>query len=255
MSTQLTHGHSEPHTALTGTMRIVETFGPTIQGEGPDVGRAAKFLRLAGCNLTCTWCDTAFSWDPARPDPERPPRDVAVVDVLAELDPRVATPRAEAPSVTHLVVTGGEPMLQAPELVTLVKSLRKLGWSFEVETSGTVSPAPLKGYVDRFNVSPKLSNSGVADRARIRPQVLSQFADIPGAVFKFVVEQASDLDEVADLVVDLGIPGARVFVMAQGTSGADVLRISRDLVDAVAARGWGLTPRWHTLLWGVQPGR
>lgn len=255
MSTQIGHDHSGPEACPAGSIRIVETFGPTIQGEGPDVGRAAKFLRLAGCNLTCTWCDTAFSWDQSRPDPERPWREVPVIEVLRELDPRAATPSDPAPAVTHLVVTGGEPMLQARELVDLVAPLRTLGWSIEVETSGTVSPAPLMNLIDRFNVSPKLRNSGVVERARIRPQVLYQFADMPGAVFKFVIEQASELDEVADLVVDLGLPGARVFVMAQGTSGVDVLRRSRDLVDAVAARGWGLTPRWHTLLWDDQPGR
>ena len=157
--------------------------------------------------------------------------------------------------MTHLVVTGGEPLLQARELLGLLRSLRQLGWTIEVETSGTLSPAPLVEFVSQFNVSPKLRHSEVAARARIRSEVLHEFAGLPNAVFKFVVEQSSDLEEVAELVGALGLPGARVLVMAQGTSGAQVLRRSRELVDAVTARGWGLTPRWHTFLWEDARGR
>lgn len=243
------------HVGGTGTLRIVEIFGPTIQGEGPNVGRAAMFLRLAGCNLTCTWCDTAFSWDATRRDPERPVQEVAVRDVFAALDPRSAGDDAVPPAVTHLVVTGGEPLLQARELVGLAESLIGLGWTIEVETSGTVSPAPLVGLIGQFNVSPKLSNSGVPERARLRPQVLREFAALPGATFKLVAEEVGDLEEAAQVVADLGVASSKVFVMAQGTTGADVLRRSRELVDAVATRGWALTPRWHTMLWDDERGR
>lgn len=243
------------HGGAIGTLRIIETFGPTIQGEGPNVGRAAMFLRLAGCNLTCTWCDTAFSWDLTRLDPERPARDSSVSDVLASLDPRSAVTGAAAPAVTHLVITGGEPLLQASALVILARGLHDLDWTIEVETSGTVSPAPLLGLIDRWNVSPKLRNSDVAERARLRPQVLREFAALPDASFKFVAEETGDLDEAAKVVADLNVASSRVFVMAQGTTGEDILRRSRELVDAVTGKGWGLTPRWHTLLWGNERGR
>lgn len=144
--------------------------------------------------------------------------------------------------MTHLVITGGEPLIQARDLASLARGLRALGWTIEVETSGTVSPAPLVGLVDWFNVSPKLRNSEVAERARLRPQVLREFAALPEAAFKFVVESVADLSEVAELTADLGLADSRVFVMAQGTTGEDVLRRSRELVEEVAARGWGLTP-------------
>ena len=239
----------------TGVLRTVEMFGPTIQGEGPDVGRAAMFLRLAGCNLTCNWCDTAFAWDPTRLDPQRPPRVTQIADILTWLDPRTTNPDAAEPAVTRLVLTGGEPLLQAHATVELVVTLRQLGWIIEVETSGTVSPGELAAYVDRFNVSPKLANSGVTRRARLRSQVLSEFVTHTGAIFKFVVEQVSDLDEVATIISSVGVEPSRVFVMAEGTTADAVLGLSRDLVDAVVARGWNMTPRWHTLLWGDEPGR
>lgn len=243
------------HGGVSGTLRVVEIFGPTIQGEGPNVGRAAMFLRLAGCNLTCTWCDTAFSWDLTRPDPERPARDAPVGEVLAALDPRSAETTQAAPAVRHLVITGGEPLLQAHAIVALARGLRSFDWTIEVETSGTVSPAPLVGLVDQFNVSPKLRNSDVSERARLRPQVLREFAALSEAAFKFVAEATGDLGEAGEIVSDLQVASSRVFVMAQGTTEEDVLRRSRELVDAVTAKGWGLTPRWHTLLWGDERGR
>ncbi|WAC92232.1 7-carboxy-7-deazaguanine synthase QueE [Mycobacterium sp. Aquia_213] len=238
-------------------LRIVEVFGPTIQGEGPAVGRAAYLLRLAGCNLTCDWCDTAFSWDPDREDPERPPRDITAAAVLALLDPRTNDSSAPPPSVRRLVVTGGEPLLQAAQLVDVLSSLVALGWVVEVETSGSVSPGPLAVLVDQFNVSPKLAHSGVSERARLRLRVLDEFARLPSASFKFVVEESADLDEVAQLLGQLCVPVSpdRVFVMAQGTDPGLLLKRSKDLADAVTSRGWGLTPRWHALLWADERGR
>lgn len=232
-------------------------FGPTIQGEGPTVGHAAHFLRLAGCNLTCVWCDTAFSWDSAREDPDRLPRIVTVGEVLQHLDPRADDPDAAVPAVRRLVVTGGEPLLQAAALGSLCKRLRYLGWVLELETSGSVLPGPLTTLVDRFNVSPKLAHSGVAERARLRWLVLNEFAALPHATFKFVACAVDDLAEIATILdrLDPQVDPSRVMVMAEGTDTHQVLERSRDLVEAVAARGWGMTPRWHTLLWGDERGR
>lgn len=239
------------------TLRIVEVFGPTIQGEGPFVGRAAHFLRLADCNLTCQWCDTAFSWDHTRSDPDRPRRDVAIGELLSSLDPRTSNRNAAEPAVRRLVVTGGEPLLQAVELAELLHVLLSLQWVVEVETSGSVPPGPVTDLVNHFNVSPKLAHSGVPLRARIRRQVLNQFAEMHHAAFKFVVEADSDLNEIELILDSLSVPiePDRIFVMAQGVSSGEVLHRSRNLAEAVASRGWALTPRWHTLLWEEQRGR
>jgi 7-carboxy-7-deazaguanine synthase len=246
------------HALRIGTdLRVVEVFGPTLQGEGPTVGRAARFLRLAGCNLTCVWCDSAFSWDPSREDPDRLPRDMTTDEILALLDPRTHDSFNAPPPVRRLVVTGGEPLLQAAQLVDVVVPLRALGWVVEVETSGSVSPGPFAMLVDQFNVSPKLAHSGVAERARLRFPVLNEFARLASASFKFVIEDPCDLDEVTDLLGKLSVPVSpdRVFIMAEGAASSLLLKRSRELADAVVARGWGLTPRWHVLLWDDERGR
>ncbi len=243
-----------PATAGEQVLRVIETFGPTVQGEGALVGRAAYFLRLAGCNLTCVWCDTPFAWDATRSDHRRPETAVTVERVLEDFTTRSA---AVDTCVRHLVITGGEPLLQREALALLCVRLRDRGWTVEVETSGTVSPGRLTELVDQFNVSPKLTHSGVDERARIRLAVLDEFAANPRAVFKFVVQQAPDILETAALLDRLSriVEPSRVFVMAEGIDAQTVLERSRALVDDVVARGWGLTPRWHTLLWGDERGR
>jgi hypothetical protein len=107
------------------------------------------------------------------------------------------------------------------------------------------------------HVSPKLAHSGVRQRARIRLDVLDEFAALQSAAFKFVAQSPSDLDEIAGLLNDLSVPVApeRVFIMAQATASGPLLAKSRESVDAVVVRGWALTPRWHILLWDYQRGR
>ncbi|MDF3310007.1 7-carboxy-7-deazaguanine synthase QueE [Rhodococcus sp. T2V] len=238
-------------------LRIVEIFGPTLQGEGASVGLAAHFLRLAGCNLSCVWCDTAFSWDPAQEDPERPPTTMTTGEILERLEPRVFNPEGPVPAVRRLVITGGEPLLQASALTDLCEELREFGWFIEIETSGSVLPGPLTELIDQYNVSPKLQHSGVAERARLRHSVLNEFAAMASVVFKFVVQKPEDLDEIDELLKTLSRPvhPARVFVMPEGMTADIILEGSRLLVDKVVARGWGLTPRWHTLLWNDERGR
>ena len=224
---------------------VSEVFGPTFQGEGPSVGRRAGFVRLGRCNLDCTFCDTAYTWDWERYDPAVELWHEAVAAVVAELE-------AMAPEL--VVVTGGEPLLQQRSLVPLAEQCRAREWGVEVETNGTRIPEPrLVDLVTQWNVSPKLANSGVALADRIRPEVLAAFQAMGRAVFKFVVASEDDLDEVASVVEGHSL--APVWVMPEGTDPATVLERSRRLADPVLRRGWNLTPRLHVLLWGDQRGR
>lgn len=224
---------------------VAEVFGPTFQGEGPSVGRRAGFVRLGRCNLDCSWCDTPYTWDWDRFDPARELRVTAVEAVLDALD-------AMAPEV--VVITGGEPLLQQRRLVPLVAGCVGRGWAVEVETNGTIAPdAQLIASVARWNVSPKLANSGVPLDKRIRPAPLAALAATGRAGFKFVVADVADLDEVAAIVEEHGL--APVWVMPEGTDATTWLDRARDLAEPTLARGWNLTPRLHVLLWGDERGR
>ena len=97
----------------------------------------------------------------------------------------------------HLVITGGEPMLQQMELIPLVSILKQQGFYFEVETNGTIPPLPeMERDIDQWNVSPKLGTSGNQEHRRLVPSTLESFSSIPGAYFKFVIVEPQDIEEV-----------------------------------------------------------
>jgi len=224
---------------------VSEVFGPTVQGEGPSLGRRAAFLRLGRCNLDCSYCDTPFTWnweeyDPAVELRERPVGEV--VDEIAAMD------------VDRVVVTGGEPLLQQRRLLPFLEAAASRGWTVEVETNGTLAPtADTARLVAQFNVSPKLANSGV-DRGRaVVPDALAALRATGKAAFKFVATGEADLDEVQAIVDAHHLEP--VWIMPEGVTPDAVLAGGRALVDAVTARGWHLTTRLHVLLWGDERGR
>lgn len=220
---------------------VNEIFGPTVQGEGPALGTRCGFVRLGRCNQACAWCDTPWSWDWSRFDPAKELSEMSVDQIVA---------RVAAMHVDTVVLTGGEPLLQRSHLEPLVRAFRTRGWKSHVETAGTL--AWDTELIDQWVVSPKLANSGMDEDRRLKFDVLRGFAD-KGAAFKFVVAQPSELDEVAAIVERIGT--TNVWVMPEGTAPEVIARRTRELADAVVARGWNLTTRLHILAWGDERGR
>lgn len=228
----------------TGELIVAECFGPTIQGEGPSAGRHAVFVRLSRCNLSCSWCDTPYTWDWSRFDPAASAERRSAVEVADWA-------RSLRPSM--VVITGGEPLLQQRVLSELVTELLASGIDVEFETNGTVAPIPeLKLPGVRFNVSPKLANSGLPAKQRIVPGALTALAGSGQAIFKFVAASPAELDEIAVLVEEFQLP--EVWVMPQGTTELEILAGLRTLAQPVADRGWHLSNRLHVLIWGDERG-
>jgi 7-carboxy-7-deazaguanine synthase len=224
---------------------VSELFGPTFQGEGPSVGQRAMFLRLSRCNLSCSWCDTPYTWDFVQYDVRTETETLAPGAVLGRL--------LRAPA-NLTVITGGEPLLQTRALLPVVTGLTAAGKRVEVETNGTVSPPrELVNHVARFNVSPKLHGAGLSRDTRIKPEALAQFAGSGKAIFKFVVSNPDELDEIAELDKDLHL--GEIWVMPEGTDPEALLTQSRWLADAALDRGFHFTTRLHVLLWGDVRGR
>ena len=228
---------------MTGALVVNECFGPAIQGEGPSAGRRCGFVRLGRCNQACTWCDTPYSWDWDRFDPAVELHEVPVDHVLVWLD---------AMDVDMVVVTGGEPLLQQRALEPLLRGVKDRRWRVEIETAGTIAPTMADGLVDQWNVSPKLANSGNPVERRYKPDVLRAFEATGNAIFKFVVCELSDLDEVGAMVEECGL--GEVWIMPEGTDAATLERRSAELAEEVITRGWNLTTRLHILVWGDRRG-
>lgn len=222
----------------------------TIQGEGPSLGRQALFLRLAGCNLHCSWCDTPYTWDWSQYSPRKevtlhPVTSLAAV--IHELDPEL------------LVVTGGEPLLQQRSLRTLFTLLDTASPlpRIEVETNGTVMPIGVDYYVTQFNVSPKLQHAGNPPLTLDQQKALQWFAvqaALRKVVFKFVVQQLSDLDEVEQFRKAYGIRPYAIWIMPEGTTAEGIAATAHNIATEVVDRGWNLTTRLHVQLWGARRG-
>ena len=219
----------------------------SLQGEGITAGTPTVFLRLGMCNLTCTWCDTKYTWDWSSYDYERE---------VVSLPPEEAEGRILAFECPHLVITGGEPLLQQNALAPLALSLRGRGFYCEVETNGTLVPqADMVEAISQWNVSPKLNNSGNQPARREVAEALKAFRDLDNAYFKFVVVEPSDVDEVCALVDRYDIPSRRVILMPEGVTAQVVGERGKWVAEACAARGFRFSTRLHILLWGDQRGR
>lgn len=229
---------------MTNLLAVNEVFGPTFQGEGPSTGRRAVFLRMAMCNLKCTWCDTKYTWDWEHYSRTNEVHLLTANTVAKMLDGK--DPRREC----ILVVTGGEPLLQMKNLADLIGPMNR---AVEFETNGTIAPS-MFGEDVYYNVSPKLEGSGNGSR-RFNVEALKAFAAYHGSRFKFVITSYKDFQEATKMVLELGIPNNRVWMMPEGTS-REALDIQGDLVAEWALKnGFNFTTRLHVLLWGNTRGR
>jgi organic radical activating enzyme len=222
----------------------------SIQGEGPSAGEACAFVRLSRCNLACVWCDTAYTWRFEGDD--RPHRDGIAFDRQANqltLSEAEAAERIAALDQSRLVVTGGEPLLQAPALARLLALLPDL--RVEIETNGTVAPpSGLDALVAQYNVSPKLAHSGNPAELALLPERLRHWAAEPRAFFKFVIADPGDVAEVLALAETNAIPHERIYLMAEGTNAATLAQRERWLAQICLVNNLTLSKRLHIELYG-----
>lgn len=237
------------------SLLVSEIFGPTIQGEGASCGMRASFLRLGGCNLSCSWCDTPYTWDwtgknGVAYDSKKELRWMKFNEIKDQLIKCSISP------FSTLVVTGGEPMLQDRALELFIVTLDQLDYCpyrIEIETAGTI----WRKFVDRrirFNVSPKLENSGNRITKRYRPDVLGNFVGSQMATFKFVVQDIFDLAEVDKIVSRLSIHPSLVWIMPEGVSSGVLSDRLVDISENVIARGFNISPRLQIEIWGNRRG-
>lgn len=236
------------------TLATDDTGGPEIfaslQGEGPSMGVPVAFVRLSRCNLACTWCDTAYTW--RFEGDNRPHRHGIAFDRKANqvtLSPAETAGRIAALGQKRLVITGGEPLLQAPALAEMLAHLPNI--SVEIETNGTVAPpARLDVRVDQYNVSPKLAHSGNPADLALLPERLDAWATEPRAFLKFVIAAPEDVAEVLELQRRYRFRPERVFLMAEGTDSAAQRARQVWLSELCLEHGFRMSDRLHIHLYG-----
>ena len=227
-------------------MRISEIFH-SIQGEGRLSGVPSVFIRTSGCNLRCVWCDTPYtSWNPNG-------QETSLEEILHTL---------ERYPLSHVVITGGEPLL-THGIEELSEKLKTAGAHVTIETAATIFKTVA---CDLVSMSPKLSNStpwrkqngkfaAMHDQHRLNFAVMQRFIDGYDYQLKFVVDREQDFAEVRQVIDKLkNVDTARVLMMAQARTRRELRHKSRWIVDLCKKHGYGYSPRLHIELYGNRRG-
>jgi len=225
-------------------LKVSEIF-ESLQGEGASSGAPCVFVRLAQCNLHCSWCDTKYTWDFERYRYEDEVRERSAEEVAQLVN--------AAPS-RRLVLTGGEPLLQQRALKEFFALLAP-DILVEVETNGTIVPEAFAlSRVNQWNVSPKLANAGDPEHFRIRPEVLTALRDSGRAYLKLVVSGDPDFAEADALVARLAWPNERVLLMPEAANREQLRARSFAVAEAARVRCYRFSSRLHLELWGGRRG-
>ena len=223
-------------------MNINEIFY-SIQGEGKLAGVPSVFVRTAGCNLRCTWCDSPeTSWNPAGTNMTIE----SIVDKIASYNCR------------HVVLTGGEPLI-AKGVTELTSRLAADGFHLTIETAATIWQDVT---CDLASISPKLANSVPSDReggrwasshdqARINLETIRRLMSLGDYQLKFVMDTPNDLTEIDDLLAKIGgVDPQNVQLMPQGTEQEQLDRRGPWIADLCKQRGFRFCQRLHIRLFG-----
>ena len=226
-------------------MQINENF-KSIQGEGPNFGKPAIFLRTAQCNLKCTWCDTKYTWDWENYDYTKEVKEMTIEEIKEQLIDL---------EIKHLVITGGEPLLQQDDLADLLSFL-KPDFYVEIETNCTILPNKmLTDLVDQWNVSPKTENSGNPLELYENDECYYFFANQENCFFKYVVENESDIPEIKKFVTTYNIPENRVQLMTQASTKEEISMKEKSISELAKLHNFSFSPRLHVAMWGSQRGK
>lgn len=206
-------------------MKVVEIFN-SIEGEGKRAGELSTFIRLAGCNLRCPYCDTKYSWDAS----EAKDMDVSkILQTVWDL------------GVRNVTLTGGEPLVH-PGVQGLLQQLVDSGCYVNVETNGSVDVEPFRRPQVFFTVDYKGPSSGQEEK-----MCLPMFKKLrEGDVLKFVVGTQEDLDR-ARMITKLLCPDCWVYISTifGELQPADVVKY----MQQYNMNSWRLQLQMHKYIW------
>jgi 7-carboxy-7-deazaguanine synthase len=228
----------------------------SIQGEGPCAGLPAIFLRLAGCNFNCSWkvngkiqyCDTQY----AREDGEKLPIVQVAKDIMVL--------KNKFPLVDMVVVTGGEPTIQAAPLIKLIKILYNNGTNhIDIETNGSLpkNSQHLDDWMSHFThyiVSPK-------PLTKIKElTALYYFINNKNDFYLKIVYDGHNLNWITSIINDFNnsfsvpLKLHNIFLMAAGTTCSELRPRENEIVELCKSNGFRFSPRIHSHIWGKKRG-
>lgn len=255
------------------SLTLAEPIFPAIQGEGDRAGYPSVFIRLAGCNFTCsgfgckevspldnetiiTGCDSIHSvnakhfkhtWEKLTGN--------EVVNQMNELMKNqlgFGNPYAEAPDI---VISGGEPMIHHTneDLHFVINYYSSRGHKVYVETNGTQKVDFEKYPVWKkvvFTLSVKMKNSGESIEDRFKPDVVTDYLqNTNGSTFKFVLDKTLEAKDELEAFLKTVAIFAPVYLMPQGGTIAEIEESAKPVYEYAMSQGYRYSDRLHIRVW------
>lgn len=232
---------------------VLEVFGPTIQGEGMVVGRKTMFVRTAGCDYSCAWCDSAFTWDGSAKEDIRLLTADEIFEELRDVG---------GDAFDHVTISGGNPGL-LKHMGTLVDLLHENGCEVALETQGSKWQDWFKN-IDDLTISPKPPSSLMKTDWHKLDEIIAELNPLTTSL-KVVVFDKEDLEYAKG--VHKRYPNIPFFVQVgnDDTEEVDDTKLMHHLlgkyewlIDQVMAstelNRVRVLPQVHALLWGNRRG-
>jgi len=214
-------------------MHIIEIY-KSLQGESSFAGLPCVFVRLAGCNLRCAWCDSEYTFSGGHKMSEH--------EILAEV-------QRLSPTGGLIEITGGEPMLQADELIPFMRQLLALNYQLLLETSGE---RPLELVPREVHKIVDVKCPGSGEHLRFRPENLATLT--PRDELKFVLASREDYEYARDFIRTHGLESnpAHLILSPAFRQGAAISRSTENcLLDPRSLAEWMLADNLNARL-GIQ---
>lgn len=236
---------------------VAEIFGPTIQGEGPHVGMQTLFVRVAGCDFKCAWCDSKFAWKIDGSIIRYDTKELA--DILVQ--------ECNNSKCSNVVLTGGNPCLY--DFKEVIDILHDNNITVDIETQGSKMPDWLLD-VDLLVISPKAPSSKQPDvyktvneymklLSSIRQKVAIKIPVFNEEDFEFAMKYYALVDYYREkgVDIDLYLSVGNTNTTEDGDISKRVLSDYEKLINMVANSYMErvfILPQVHTLVWGNKQG-
>lgn len=236
---------------------VLEIFGPTIQGEGMVIGQKTMFVRTAGCDYSCSWCDSAFTWDGSA---KNDINQMTAEEIWSELI------KIGGDRFSHVTISGGNPALLT-NLSELVDLLKENGKKIAIETQGSKFQEWLKD-IDDLTISPKPPSSGMkTDFSKLDHIIesLRPYSDHQSISLKVVIFDSNDLQYAKEVH---GRYPAIPFYLQVGNADINEAETNKLVKILLEKYEWlieqvigdkdlnnvRVLPQLHTLVWGNKRG-
>ncbi|MCD8501787.1 MAG: 7-carboxy-7-deazaguanine synthase QueE [Bacillaceae bacterium] len=234
---------------------VLEIFGPTIQGEGAVIGKKTVFIRTAGCDYKCSWCDSAFTWDGTGKNEINLMTPTEIIEQLA---------RIGFDNFDHVTISGGNPAL-LKHLDELIFEIKQRGLRVGLETQGSVWQNWMLD-IDDLTISPKPPSSEINPDIPLLDSMFKKLKEVNGSVsIKVVIFDENDLNYAKQLhkryssipfYLQVGNPDVKT--ENQEKLAISLLKKLEWLVDSVMKdpefNKVRVLPQLHTLIWGNKKG-